>query len=114
MSMSGSTRRGWNSIEIADKPPTEQMFEDLDGITPDFDDWLRSNVRPRRPNNGRGCNNRSKTASSAVAAHPLSLDRTDAADRHTTRSGSDWQCAPMRRQDTRPGSRLASGSSTIC
>ena len=31
-----------DSIEIADNcSPTEQMFEDLDGITPDFDDWLR-------------------------------------------------------------------------
>ena len=30
------------SIEIADNcSPTEQLFDDLDGITPEFDDWLR-------------------------------------------------------------------------
>ena len=34
------TRLG--SVEIADNcSPTEQLFDDLDGITPEFDDWLR-------------------------------------------------------------------------
>ena len=35
-----TTRLG--PIEIADNcAPTEQLFDDLDGITPEFDDWLR-------------------------------------------------------------------------
>ena len=35
-----TTRLG--PVEIADHcSPTEQLFDDLDGITPEFDDWLR-------------------------------------------------------------------------
>ncbi|HKH28427.1 MAG TPA: BTAD domain-containing putative transcriptional regulator, partial [Sphingomicrobium sp.] len=35
-----TTRLG--PVEIADNcSPTEQLFDDLDGITPEFDDWLR-------------------------------------------------------------------------
>ena len=50
-------------VEIADNcSPAEQLFDDLEGITPEFDDWCAANGQPRRQRSGRSCSDRSKTA----------------------------------------------------